>query len=258
MPHLIVKTKAIVMRSWRMGETSKLVTLYTEDYGKVKVTAKGARKPRSKYGAALELLSEVQAVFYFRDERDLQTLSECAVVRSFPDLVKSLERLSFASAACELIDRLTIEHEANKRLYGYLAGILKALEEVDPEQVEALFWYFELRLAEALGYRPELNHCVSCRTGLEGTWLWFSPALGGGLCEACGRQAGNRIAGDSLRLLRHLQNLVAYRKEVIPATPARDAEIRTMLRGFLEYHAGGHGRLKSFEFLESIAREKLV
>ena len=258
MPRLIVKTKAIVMRSWRMGETSKLVTFYTEDYGKIKVTAKGARKPKSKFGAALELLSEVQAVFYFRDERDLQTLSECDLLRSFPTLATGLERLSFGSAACELIDRLTIEHESNKRLYGYLAGVLGALEEVGQEQLESLFWYFQLRLADALGYRPELNNCVSCRTGLEGDWLWFSAALGGGLCETCGPQAGSRIAGDSLKVLSHLQGLKAYCREVIPATPARAAEPRGLLRNFLEYHAGTQGRLKSLEFLEAISRKELV
>ena len=254
MPRLIVKTKAIVLRSWRMGETSKLVTLYTDDCGKVKVTAKGARKPKSKFGAALELMSEVEAVFYFRLERDLQTLSECDVLRSFPRLVDHLERLSFASAACELIDHLTIEHEANKRLYGYLAGVLGALEEVDLEQVEALFWYFQLRLAEVLGYRPELSHCVSCRKVLEGEWVFFDPAAGGGLCEVCGRPAGNRVAADSLGFLAHLQSLKAYRKEAIPATPLRRPEIRLMLRRFLEYHAGERDRLKSLEFLEAIAK----
>jgi DNA repair protein RecO (recombination protein O) len=258
MPRLIVKTKAIVMRSWRMGETSKLVSFYSEDYGKIKVTAKGARKPKSKFGAALELLSEVQAVFYFRDERDLQTLSECDLLRSFPTLVTSLDRLSFGSAACELVDRLTIEHEANKRLYGYLAGVLGALEEVGRDQLESLFWYFQLRLADALGYRPELNHCVSCRTGLEGSRLWFSAALGGGLCEVCGPQSGNRIGGDSLKVLSYLQGLKAYHKEAIPATPAQAPETRGMLRAFLEYHAGAYGRLKSLEFLEAISREELV
>jgi len=258
MPRLIVKTKAIVMRSWRMGETSKLVSLYTEGYGKVKVMAKGARKPKSKFGAALEMLSEVQAIFYFRDERDVQTLSECDLLRSFPALATGLERLSFASAACELLDHLTIEHEANRRLYGYLAGVLGALEEVGQEQLECLFWYFQLRLADALGYRPELNNCVSCRSALGGTWLWFSAALGGGLCKACGPRAGSRIAGESLEGLSYLQGLKAYCREAIPASPARAAETRGLLRAFLEYHAGAQGRLKSLEFLEAISRQELV
>ena len=255
MPRRIVKTRAVVLRTRRMGETSKLVTLFTEDEGKVKATAKGARKPKSKFGGALELMTEVQVVCYLRDERDLQTISDCDTLRSFPDLLTDLERLSFGSAACELIDRLTVERDPNRRLYRCLSGVLAGLEEVGDRQVEPLFWYFQLRAAEALGYRPELQHCTSCRALLEGDWLWFSAALGGGLCARCGTAAGGiRVAGDSLRLLAGLQGLSTYQPEAMPPAPARRGEIRSMLRSFLEYHGGQHSHLKSLDFLESVAK----
>jgi len=253
-PRTIIKTRAIVLRSRRLGETSKLVTLYTEEHGKIKATAKGARKPKSKFGGALELMTEVQAVCYLREEHDLQTLSDCDAVRAFPVLLKDLERLSFGSAACELIDRLTVERDPNRRLYRCLSGVLAGLEEVDNARVEPLFWYFQLRAAEALGYRPELQHCTSCRTPLEGEWLWFSPALGGGLCPRCGPAAGIRVAGDSLCLLAGLQGLRAYQREALPPAPPRRGELRSILRSFLEYHGGQHSHLKSLDFLESVAK----
>ena len=280
MPRTLAKSQAVVLRVRRMGETSKLVTLYTEDFGKVKVVAKGARKPKSKFGAALELMTEIQVVFYLRDDRELQTLSDCDVTRAHPGLLSVLQRLSFGSAVCELIDRLTIEGEGgNRRLYRCLAGVLVGLEEVSAPQTEALFWYFQLRMAESLGYRPELGHCVDCLSALEGRSLWFSPALGGGLCRSCGRAAsgeyanGNgmvgdgdgsaygaqpthafRVDGDNIRFLAGLQRLVKYDKHAIPeALPRqRGGEIRSMLLRFLEYHAGQCGRLKSLDFLESV------
>ncbi|MCC7261288.1 MAG: DNA repair protein RecO [Candidatus Latescibacteria bacterium] len=254
MPSRILKTRAVVLRTRRMGETSKLVTLYSEDEGKFKATAKGARKPKSKFGGALELMTEVQVVCYLRDERDLQTLSDCDALRSFPALLTDLERLSFGSAACELIDRLTVERDPNRRLYRCLSGVLVGLEEVEPAQVEPLFWYFQLRAAEALGYRPELGYCTSCREVLAGEWLWFSAPMGGGLCARCGPAAGGiRVAGNSLRLLAGLQALTAYRPEAMPPAPARRGEIRSMLRGFLECHGGQYSHLKSLDFLESTA-----
>jgi DNA repair protein RecO (recombination protein O) len=252
MPRSIVKTKAIVLRGQRLGETSKLVTLYTQDYGKIKVTAKGARKPKSKFGGSLELMNEVHAVCYLRDERDLQTLSDCETLHARPQLTEDLERLSFGSAACELIDHLTIEGEANRRLYLCLAGVLEGLSEVESEQTEPLFWYYQLRVSEALGYRPELAQCVSCRKELVGPWLWFSAASGGGLCPACGQGNGIRMAGQSLRHLSHLQEVRSYSKEAIPATPGRRGEIRAALRSFLEYHGGGRGPLRALEFLEAV------
>ena len=256
MSRFILKTKAVVLRSQRIGETSKLVTLYSEDLGKLKTRAKGARKPQSKFGAALELLTEVHAVCYVREDRGVQTLSECAILRSFPSLVASLERLAFGSAALEMIDYLTIENEPNKRLYRCLSGVLSALEETDLARAEVVFWYFELRVAEALGYRPELVRCVSCRGKLEGRHLWFSVSQGGGLCASCGRTAGWRIAGDSLRFLAHIQSFKVYRREVIPAAPPRSGEIRAMLRSFLEYHIGKRGQLKALDFLGAVRNKE--
>ena len=252
MPRTIIKTRGVVLRNWRMGETSKLVTLYTQDHGKVKVTAKGARKINSKFGAALESFTEVQAVYYFRDDRELQTLSECHAIRSGHYLSGSLRRMAYASAACELVDRLTIENEVNKPLYGYLVGVLRALGEIDSEQGECLFWYFQLRLAESLGYQPEFTHCIACRAELTEAEPWFSPAMGGGLCSRCGVGRGSRVSGSSIEFVRRLQNLPAYSKETLPPTPQPPGEIRQMLRGFLEYHAGQQGQLRSLEFLEAI------
>jgi DNA repair protein RecO (recombination protein O) len=254
-PRLIVKTKAIVLRRRRLGETSKLVTLYTEEHGKLKVTAKGARQPRSRFGAALEPATEVQAVCYLRPDRELQTLSDCDVLRAFPALLADLERLSLGSAACELVERLTLENEPNRRLYRCLAGVLAGLAEVEPEQAEPLFWYFQLRVAEVLGYRPELRACASCRQPLSGAWLGFSPELGGGVCSACGGPTGLRVPAEQLRFLAGLQELQAYRREAIPRSPARRPEIRGLLRRFLEYHGGVQGRLRSLEFLESVGRD---
>ena len=117
MPRTIVKTKAIVLRSRRMGETSRMSTLFSEDVGKLKVTAKGARRVKSKFGSALDLMAEVHVVCYVRDTRDLQTLSECHLLHPPPSLGSDLERFSLANAALELIEALTIEGEPNERLY---------------------------------------------------------------------------------------------------------------------------------------------
>lgn len=254
MPRQILKTRAVVLRSRNLGDTSKLVTLFTEEYGKMKAVAKGARKPKNPFAGALELTNEIQAVCYVRPERDLQTLSDCDLVRSFPALRRDLSRLALASAAGELVERLTVDLEPNPRLFACLAGILGGLQEVGPGQTEPLFWYFQLRLAAALGYRPELRLCATCGGELTaGAGAWFSPAAGGAQCERCGPQSGQRVAPASLRLLADLQALRTYARDAMPETPPGRAEIASMLRLFLAYH-GGQGDLKSLEFLESIRR----
>jgi len=249
----IVRVNGVVIRARRLGETSKLVTLYTAEQGKLKVTAKGARQPRSRYGAALELFTQVQAICYLRDERELQTLGECDIVAQHGALLASLERLAYASAACELIDRLTLEGEPNPRLFQCLTGMLAALAEVGLGQLEALFWYFELRVAAALGFRPELVACVACRRAQVGAWWWFSAAAGGILCPDCGAGRGIRLAESSRRLLVELQGLRRYRRESIPAATPPPAEIRAAL-GIAQPTASKH--LKIMEVAGLVSREK--
>ena len=256
----------MVLRTRRQGETNKLVTLFTEDHGKVRVMANGARRPKSRFAGCLEVGWSVHIACSMRDDRDLHTLSEAELVHSRPALVADLRRLSYAAAACEIVDRLTIEHEASRRLFRCLTGVLGGLEEVEEPQLESLFWYYQLRVAEALGYRPELGVCVVCGSAPGGGPGWFSPALGGGLCRDCGRSGAGgdraesgdfggarRVAGDSMRLLAQLQGLRAYTREAIPPAPAAlTGEIRGLLRSFLEYHAGTRGRLRSLEFLDRL------
>lgn len=270
MARTLVKTDAIVLRAMRIGETSKLVTLFTEDHGKLKVSAKGARRPKSKFAGCLEVSWQVHVACPVRDDRDLHTLTDAETLRARPALLADLRRLSYAAAACETVDRLSLDHEPNRRLYLCLTGVLAGVEEVAPEQLESLFWYFQLRVAEALGYRPELSNCANCATALPAQAAWFSPGLGGAVCRDCGREAAaeleesrgpdylraRRVSSDSLRLLNALQGLRTYSREAIPpAPPERRAEVRALLRGFLEYHGGTNGRLRSLEFLDAMGVE---
>jgi len=267
MARTLVKTDAIVLRAMRIGETSKLVTLFTEHHGKLKVSAKGARRPKSKFAGCLEMSWLVHIACPVRDDRDLHTLTDAETLRSRPVLLADLQRLSYAAAACEMVDRLSIDHEPNRRLYLCLTGVLAGFEEVEPVQLETLFWYFQLRVAEALGYRPELSQCANCGTALPAAATWFSPGLGGGVCRDCGREAAagleeegapdylraRRMSAESLRLLTDLQGLRTYSREAIPAAPPeRRTEIRALLRSFLEFHGGTSGRLKSLEFLDAM------
>ena len=256
MPRTIVKTKAIVLRSRRMGETSRIATLFSEDVGKLKVTAKGARRIKSKFGSALDLMAEVHVVCYVRDTRDIQTLSECHLLYPPPPLDSDLERFSLANAALELIEGLTIENEPNRRLYACLRGVLHGLTEVEVDQVEPLFWYYQLRVLDALGYSPELQQCVRCRQNLTGSWLWFSPAQGGSLCTTCGQGVGTRISGEGFTFLNRLQSLRTYSKASLPPAPQQRGEIRTALNTFFDYHGSGRGNLRSLHFLESLRRNQ--
>ena len=103
---MIVSTEAVILKTMKYRDTSRIVTLYTRDFGRLSVIAKGARSRNNKFGASLEPLSHVSAVLYKNEHRDLHLLSKCEISTQFRRIPEDLERLSTAMAIIELSPRI--------------------------------------------------------------------------------------------------------------------------------------------------------
>ena len=95
----IVKTEAVVLKSMKYRETSKIITFYTRDFGKVKAIAKGARQPKNKFGSSLEPMSYVLVVLYRKEHRDLQLISQCDLIKTFRHLSEDLDKMAVCMSA---------------------------------------------------------------------------------------------------------------------------------------------------------------
>ena len=130
---MIVTSEAIVLRARKQGETSKIVTLYTHDFGKLNVIAKGAREMKSKFGGALEMFARTSAVFYKKEKSEpgLYLLSKADIVDSHVGILQSLDRIGPAMAVSELILRAMHDEEANPLLFHLVADTLRALSSAE-------------------------------------------------------------------------------------------------------------------------------
>ena len=277
----LVKSRAISLKSYRLGETSKVVVCYTRNYGKVRLVAKGARKGGGRLGAALEPMLVSGVVFYLREGRDLLFVSQAEVERQWPELRRDVVRMAYAGAALELTDALVSEREPDPGLFDLLENSLDRAAAAPPSSLDVVLWSFELSLASALGYAPELARCVVCGGPADGR-VSFAARRGGIVCGDClGEEPGARPLSDSAAKL--LASMSPSGRETPPepgsgtpappstATPASSStgtsapqtadiptavrdEISETLMGFLEEHAGRELRLKSLEFLAQIRR----
>jgi DNA repair protein RecO (recombination protein O) len=184
----LVTTPAIVLGAIRYGETSKIVRLATRDHGVQSAIAKGALRPRSRYGAALQLLSEGTAQYLAKETRELHILTAFDVVHVRAGLAARLDRYAAAAALAEVSLRLAAG-EPHPHSYDVLAGALGLLEAVPEEAVGIVGLRALWRLAASLGFAPSLEVCA--RDGgpvpREGA-VAFSHAEGGVLCRACARE----------------------------------------------------------------------
>ena len=270
----LVKSRAISLKSYWLGETSKVVVCYTRDYGKVRLVAKGARKGGGRLGAALEPMHVSGVVFYLRQGRDLSLVSQAEIERQWPELRRDVVRMAYAGAVLELTDALVSEREPDPGLFDLLESTLDRIAGAQASLLDVVLWSFELSLAAALGYAPELVRCVVCGGRLDGR-VSFAARRGGAVCGNClAEEPGARPLSDSAaRLLASMSpSTAATRPESAgaagPSTSttadlmAPDGDIPVAVRdevsetlmGFLEEHAGRELRLKSLGFLAQIKR----
>jgi len=258
----LVKSRAISLKSYRLGETSKVVVCYTRDYGKVRLVAKGARKGGGRLGAALEPMQVSGVVFYLRQERDLLLVSQADVERQWPELRRDVVRMAYAGAALELTDALVSEREPDPGLFDLLESALDRAAGAPPSSLDTVLWRFELSLASALGYAPELARCAVCAGAPEGG-VSFAAGRGGIVCGDClAEEPGARPLSDSAARLLASMSTSAGEIPSEPGSPAPDADIPAVVRdeisetlmGFLGEHAGRELKLKSLDFLAQIRR----
>lgn len=241
-----------MLKTYALGETSRIVVAYTREHGLVKMVAKGARKSPSRFGVALEPLSRSRFVLYLKPDRDLQLLSQGDTLRAWGSEMADLARLAHAQAAVELIDRLVWGEEPHEALFDLLLEALELVAQAPLASLPAVTLAFQLQVASLLGYRPRLDACVTCG-GTISARRAFSPARGGMLCDRClATEAGaillsaDALAGFTLLLSRPVAEAGEY-LEV-----KRAGEIHKVVESFLRHHFQRFEGLRSLEILRSL------
>ncbi len=181
---------ALVLRKTKLGETDIILTLLAQDGQQVRAVAKGLRKPGSRFGGRLEPLSEVDLLVH--TGRSLEVVSEARTVNAHAALREDLDRSAAAAVVADLLDKVSVQGQAEPRLYGLASASLGALEVAPLERVPQLVVAFLAKAMAMHGYRPELESCAACACEV-GESSAFSPTAGGSLC-ACLRIARSRIA----------------------------------------------------------------
>lgn len=223
----LLTTEALVLRAYKLGETSKVVVLLTRERGKVRAVARGARGGRPRYQSALEPLSEVRVTLYGRQGAELLRLGQAELLHSaFRIGERGLGAALFLSSCAELLDAFSPEGEAEERVYRLALAVLGAVEAGgEPELVAR---YLEAWLLRLHGIYPPLDRCAGCGAVLGGTRLAYHRPTHGFVCASCGPASGPVLSGQARALLR----------EVFSQPPARlSARPRSHVRALESFHS---------------------
>lgn len=248
------RTPAIVLRGRPHGESDKIVTFLTKDWGKVTGIAKGAKRSQRRFVNVLEPFTHIQLRFRPSRTDELAFIFGCDLLQNFRGPSRNLQCFALASYVCELVDAMVTGREAGQEIYMLLLHSLQTLEQASSVS-RAFLPTFELLLLTHTGYAPHLTDCQQCgrdTNAKESLWV-FSPSIGGLLCSQCRDQGGAVVAlsEDTARFLAATRTCdsVALLSAIAPMQVSQ--ELRALAGSMLSRHL--HRPLKSRAFLAQVS-----
>jgi DNA repair protein RecO (recombination protein O) len=244
----IRKVEAIVISHSDYGEADRILNLFTREMGKARAIAKGVRKEHSRKAGHVEpftctaLMLAKGASFWI--------VSQAETVDAFAPIREDLTKTAQAAYVIELLERFTSEDEIHLALYRLVKDSLERIAtQVDAYQT---LRYFEMRFLEMVGYRPELFHCVQCRTEIQAEDQFFSILQGGVMCPRCGRIAGDTrpVSMLVLKYMRHFQRSDYKDIQTINVPPLVRQEMEKIMQSYLSFLA--ERKLNTPAFLREI------
>jgi len=239
----LYRTEAVVLKRMDFGEADRLLTLYTPELGKIRVVAKGVRKPTSRKAGHLELF--MRSGLLLARGRNLDIVTQAETLDPFLPLRTDLWRVSHACYA---------EGEENYPLYNLLVEALGWIcEETDLDRATR---FYELRLLGYVGFRPQLFSCAACQEEIKPMVNHFSPERGGVLCPRCGpNQLGaETISLNALKVLRFFQTREYSTCRQVSISSGVHREAERAMYCYIVYHL--ERQLKSTAFLELLRRQR--
>lgn len=246
------RTEAIILKRRDFGEADRLLTIITPTHGKLDVIAKGARKPTSTKTGHVELFTRVDMLIH--TGRDLGIAVQAEMVAPYLELREDLQRGAYASYIAELLDRFTAEGMDD------MAAVFQLMDETldrlcTDDDPRLAVRYYEIRLLDLVGFRPELTECVMSREKIQAEDQYFS-YVGGGVVRpsyADHTIALVPISMVTLKLMRYMQRSPYSHVKTLTISPTLHDEVERILLGYITYVL--ERKLQSVDFIRRIRRQ---
>jgi DNA repair protein RecO (recombination protein O) len=247
----VYRTEAIVLRRTDFGEADRLLTVFTPHRGKLRLIAKGVRKPTSRKSGHVELFSHSQ--FLVAVGRELDIVTQAETVEHFRTLRDDLLRTTYAYYVAELADAFTAERDENRPLFDLLKDAFGWI--CTAEDLALAARYYELHLLGLVGFQPQLFVCGGCKDPLKPEGNYFSAADGSVFCSKCGhdRVGTTQLSVNALKVLRFLQTRDWETCRLLNMSAASHAEVERTMNHYITYHL--ERKLKSVEFIHRLRRQ---
>ena len=225
---MVYKTKGIILKRTNLGEADRIVTIFTQKFGKIKVLAKGVRKTLSKMAGHLEpfCLTRLQIA----EGRNLDIITSAEVEECFFGIRSNLEKTQTCFYIAEIVDKMVEEGQAHPEIFDLLVSTFTHADDLNES---LLISYFEINFLAEMGFRPELYECTHCQQKLTPGQNNFDFSRGGLVCSECG--SGRPVSDETIKLIRYSLDHQFSQIQKIKVSTKVTKEIRDLTNYYLKH-----------------------
>jgi DNA repair protein RecO (recombination protein O) len=247
----LIQTEAVILQTRKFSETSKIISAYSRDRGRLSILIKGGRKGTKKFPGGVETLNRVELQYYDKSGRDLQNFKAADLIASYPELRKDLKRTYTALSLAETVQRCTFPEDPHPDLFQVLTETLAALEQVETAPW-TIRWNGLLRLCRTLGFGMNLKDCRGC--GSKGPMRGFDLESGGFICGNCQAKKSQllHMGGEIWGVLRFLDSCPLEVSPRMSVTPPVGRRLEVLFLLYFKYHMPGLQTLESWKMLPTL------
>jgi len=256
---MIEKADAVILSSKKYRETSKILTLYTKEFGRLNMIAKGSRVKNNKFGGSLEPLSHVSIVFYNYPQRDYQYITQSSINNYYKNIHNDINKTMIAMSISEIIYNTMHPNDPNHSIFKLLVDTFDALESEEKDFLKYLV-YFQIHYAHHLGYKPDFSSCILCGTDIENKYMddsiYFNIDKGSFICKECSKKTVVVLKKSSYgtgKIINKFCSVNAIKLNSISVPSSLINEIFSIFHLYLKNHVPGMKDLKSLDLLFSMA-----
>jgi len=243
---MILKTEAIVLKTYDVRETSRIAVFFTRDHGKVTGILKGIRKDHKKFGSSLDTFTVNDIVYYWHPHSEVHLVGQCDLTMFFFPIRQNIVKSMAANYSLELVNKIMPAEEPNRKVYDLLLNFLTLLQ--SEKDINRLVHIFQVKILDLSGFRPHIDSCVSCQKRIDHE-ARFSMKWGGLLCASCHGQdsSATMVSRGAVASLNHLQKNDWEKSLRLKLSEGIQKELKYALNSFLVFHL--ERPLKSAKFL---------
>ncbi len=241
----IVKTKGIVLHIRQFRDSSLYCSVFTKDYGKINLLARGVRRPRSKLCGTLEPFNHTEIIFYKKEFKETYTLSDASIIDDFNEIRTSNIKFAACESICEFFEKIQPPEEKETKIYEFILSFAGNLRNCSEESAGIYTILHLFRALKFAGVEPHLKDCVRChKPVLEPQEIQFSMSAGGIVCEDHIDNTMIKLKKASIELIKNTG--IAHEKSSENKEIAQ--EIREFFEDYIYYHLNGI-KLNSLKFI---------